>query len=50
MQSNVKMPKNTYDFIAVGGGGTSLAAAMYSARLGMRTLVLGFTYGTELPV
>jgi len=39
-----------YDFIIIGGGGTGLAAAMYSARLGMKTLVLGFTHGTELPV
>ncbi len=44
------MAEKTYDFIAIGGGGTSLAAAMYSARLGMKTLVLGHTYGTELPI
>ena len=42
--------KNNYDFIIIGAGGTGLAAAMYSARLGMKTLVLGFTHGTELPV
>ncbi len=41
---------NKYDFIIIGGGGTGLAAAMYSARLGMKTLVLGFTHGTELPI
>ena len=39
-----------YDFIIIGGGGTGLAAAMYSARMGMKTLLLGFTHGTELPV
>ena len=39
-----------YDFLILGGGGTGLAAAMYSARLGMKTLVLGTTNGTELPV
>ena len=39
-----------YDFIIIGGGGTGLAASMYSARMGMKTLLLGFTHGTELPV
>ena len=39
-----------YDFLILGGGGTGLAAAMYGARLGLKTLVLGSTYGTELPV
>src|SRR3989344_2176009 len=41
---------NKYDFIILGAGGTSLAAAMYSARLGMKTLVLGFSHGTELSI
>ncbi|MEK6760829.1 MAG: FAD-dependent oxidoreductase [Nanoarchaeota archaeon] len=41
---------NKYDFVIIGGGGTGLAAAMYSARMGMKTLMLGFTHGTELPV
>ena len=39
-----------YDFIVLGGGGTGLAAAMYSARLGLKTLVLGTSHGTELPI
>ena len=39
-----------YDFIVIGAGGTGLAAAMYSARLGMKTLVLGATHGSELPI
>ena len=39
-----------YDFIILGGGGTGLAAAMYGARLGLKTLVLGTSSGTELPV
>src|SRR3989344_8076502 len=43
------MPKE-YDFIIIGAGGTGLAAAMYAARLNLKTLVLGFTHGTELPV
>tara|TARA_Y100000296_G_scaffold51192_1_gene58714 strand:- start:1738 stop:2679 length:942 start_codon:yes stop_codon:yes gene_type:complete len=43
------MSKN-YDFIILGGGGSGLAAAMYAARLRLKTLVLGTTQGTELPV
>lgn len=42
--------KQIYDFLIIGAGGTGLAAAMYSARLGMKTLVLGATHGTELPI
>ena len=42
--------KNHYDFIILGAGGTGLAAAMYAARLGLKTLVLGATQGTELPI
>ena len=39
-----------YDFIIVGAGGTGLAAAMYAARLGLKTLCLGFSHGTEFPI
>lgn len=39
-----------YDFIVLGAGGTGLAAAMYAARLGLKTLVLGFSHGSEFPV
>lgn len=39
-----------YDFIIIGAGVTGMAAAMYSARLGLRTLCLGASYGTELPI
>lgn len=39
-----------YDFIIIGAGGTGLAAAMYGARLGLKTLVLGASHGSELPV
>jgi len=42
--------KNKYDFLVIGAGGTGLAAAMYSARLGMKTLVLGAFHGAELPI
>src|SRR3989338_1343208 len=40
----------TYDFLILGAGVTGLAAAMYAARLGLKTLCLGTTYGTELPI
>lgn len=42
--------EKSYDFIIIGGGGTGLAAAMYSARLELKTLVLGHSHGTELPI
>ena len=45
------MKKNiNYDFIVVGAGGTGLAAAIYAARLKLKTLVLGHSHSTELPV
>ena len=40
----------TYDFLVIGAGGSGLAGAMYAARLGLKTLVLGKTSGSELPV
>ncbi len=40
----------TYDFIIIGAGVTGLASAMYSARLGMKTLCLGASFGSELPL
>lgn len=42
--------KNQYDFIILGAGGAGLAAAMYGARLGLKTLVLGYSHGSELPI
>jgi thioredoxin-disulfide reductase len=39
-----------YDFIIIGAGGTGLAAAMYGARLGLKTLILGHTYNSGLPI
>ncbi|HKZ33716.1 MAG TPA: FAD-dependent oxidoreductase [Candidatus Nanoarchaeia archaeon] len=42
--------KNNYDFVILGAGGTGLAAAMYAARLGLKTLVLGYTSSAELPI
>lgn len=41
---------SNFDFIILGAGGTGLAAAMYAARLGLKTLVLGHSNGSELPV
>ncbi len=45
-----KEKNRMYDFLVLGGGGTGLAAAMYAARLGLKTLVLGHSEGTELPI
>jgi thioredoxin reductase (NADPH) len=39
-----------YDIVIIGAGVTGLAASMYAARLGMRSLVLGKTHGTEMPI
>tara|TARA_Y100000310_G_scaffold39747_1_gene37257 strand:+ start:5388 stop:6335 length:948 start_codon:yes stop_codon:yes gene_type:complete len=41
---------NNFDVAIIGAGGVGLASGMYSARLGMKTLVLGFSHGSELPV
>ncbi len=43
------MSKN-YDFVIIGAGVSGLAAAMYSARLGMKTLCLGKSSGSEFPI
>lgn len=39
-----------YDYAIIGAGGTGLAAAMYAARLRLKTVVFGHSHGTELPV
>ena len=46
---DVKSP-NHYDFLIIGAGGTGLSAAMYAARLNLKTLVLGASSGSELPI
>ena len=45
-----KKEDKKFDFIVIGAGVAGLAAAMYGARLGLKTLVLGATHGSELPV
>ncbi|HVY01916.1 MAG TPA: FAD-dependent oxidoreductase [Candidatus Nanoarchaeia archaeon] len=39
-----------YDFVVIGAGVTGLSASMYGARLGMKTLCLGTSHGSEMPV
>lgn len=39
-----------YALLVLGAGGTGLAAAMCGTRLGLKTLVLGTSHGSELPV
>jgi len=44
------MMEKNYDFIIVGAGVSGLSAAMYGARMGLKTLVLGASNGSELPL
>ena len=45
-----KKSTKEYGLLIVGAGGTGMAAGMYAARLGLKTLVLGHSYGVDLPV
>jgi thioredoxin reductase (NADPH) len=45
-----KLEEEKYDFLILGAGVTGLAAAMYGARLGLKTLCLGATHSAELPI
>lgn len=38
------------DIIIVGAGGVGLAASMYAARLGMKSIVFGYSHGSEFPI
>lgn len=40
----------SYDFGIIGAGGTGLAAAMYGARLGLKTIVFGSSHGSEMAI
>jgi thioredoxin-disulfide reductase len=42
--------KEGFDFIVIGAGVTGLSASMYSARLGLKTLCLGYSHGSEMPL
>ena len=39
-----------YDIIIIGAGVTGLATGMYAGRMNMKTLILGATSGSELPI
>jgi thioredoxin reductase (NADPH) len=41
---------NNYDFVSIGAGVSGLAAGMYAARLGLKTLILGASFGKEMPI
>src|SRR3990167_6402423 len=42
--------ENSYDFIVIGAGVAGLAAGMYAGRLGLKTIVLGTSNSSELPI
>ena len=46
----MKKENNKFDLVIVGAGGAGLAAAMYGARLNLKTLCLGTSHGTEMPL
>ncbi|MEK6855239.1 MAG: FAD-dependent oxidoreductase [Nanoarchaeota archaeon] len=50
MKKEKQKKEENYDFIILGAGVSGLAAGMYGARLGLKSLVLGATHGSELPV
>ncbi len=47
---NKKEILKKYDFLIIGAGVAGLAAAMYGARLGLKTLCLGSSSSAELPI
>src|SRR3989344_5048943 len=44
------MEKESYDFIIIGAGVTGMAAAMYGARLGLKTVCFGTSSSAEMPI
>src|SRR3989338_2172493 len=42
--------KEEDDFIIIGAGVAGLAAGMYSGRIGLKSLILGASHGSELPI
>ncbi len=46
----MKEKSEKYDFIIIGAGVAGLSAAMYGARLGLKTLCLGYTHSSELSI
>lgn len=42
--------EKNFDLVIVGAGVAGLAGGMYGARLGLKTLVLGASHGSELPI
>ncbi|MEK6927570.1 MAG: FAD-dependent oxidoreductase [Nanoarchaeota archaeon] len=42
--------KNEFDLIIIGAGVAGLSGAMYAARLGLKTLCLGKSSGSEMPI
>ena len=49
-KKKTKTEDKNYDFIIIGAGVAGMAAAMYGARLGLKTLCLGSSHGSELPI
>lgn len=50
MKNKTGKKERCFDFIVIGAGVAGLAAGMYGARLGMKTLILGASHGSEIPI
>ena len=49
-KEHYKEGQENFDFVIIGAGVSGLAAAMYGARLGLKTLCLGYSHGSEMPI